>query len=178
MRRSPDDECPVSPSEDNGQIAQWNSAEDPHCLVFLSLNGPSDRKRCGRTTHKETLHLPLHSLASWGVPLAHGRSVKKGLQRSHSLPSVLCLHWHANRPSSPDTHWEPCPLHLHRPPTDRSLTEYWYCSSTSSDGPLLFLHVTPFPSAANKSLPPDCGGLLGLVLPSLPCFFFLIGCIR
>lgn len=75
-----------------------------------------------RTSNKNrifTVHrlLPLHSLASLAVALAHGRSKKNGLHFSQSRPAVLCLQSHSICPSSFFTQREACPLHLHLPPT-------------------------------------------------------------
>lgn len=54
-----------------------------------------------------------HSLAASAVPRAHGRSWKKGRQRSQSVPVVLCWHRQASRPSPSGPHSLACPLHLH-----------------------------------------------------------------
>lgn len=58
-------------------------------------------------------HSRRHSLAASAVPRAHGRSWKKGRQRSQSVPVVLCWHRQASRPSSSGPHSLACPLHLH-----------------------------------------------------------------
>lgn len=58
-------------------------------------------------------HLRRHSLAASAVPRAHGRSWKKGRQRSQSVPTVLCWHRQTSRPSSLGPHSLACPLHLH-----------------------------------------------------------------
>lgn len=58
-------------------------------------------------------HSRRHSLAASAVPRAHGRSWKKGRQRSQSVPVVLCWHRQASRPSPPGPHSLACPLHLH-----------------------------------------------------------------
>ena len=58
-------------------------------------------------------HSRRHSLASSAVPRAHGRSWKKGRQRSQSVPVVLCWHRQASRPSPSGPHSLACPLHLH-----------------------------------------------------------------
>lgn len=58
-------------------------------------------------------HSRRHSLAASAVPRAHGRSWKKGRQRSQSVPVVLCWHRQTSWPVSLGPHSLACPLHLH-----------------------------------------------------------------
>lgn len=58
-------------------------------------------------------HSRTHSLAASAVPRAHGRSWKKGRQRSQSVPVVLCWHRQTSRPAASGPHSLACPLHLH-----------------------------------------------------------------
>lgn len=58
-------------------------------------------------------HSRTHSLAASAVPRPHGRSWKKGRQRSQSVPVVLCWHRQASRPAPSGLHSLACPLHLH-----------------------------------------------------------------
>lgn len=58
-------------------------------------------------------HSRRHSWAASAVPRAHGRSWKKGRQRSQSAPVVLCWHRQTSWPVASGPHSLACPLHLH-----------------------------------------------------------------
>lgn len=83
--------------------------ERPHCQVSgVCLSACTTGLRPPGPGHSHR-----HSLAASAVPRTHGRSWKKGRQRSQSVPVVLCWHRQASWPASSGPHSLACPLHLH-----------------------------------------------------------------